>query len=415
MKEMNDRIPVLIVNYLKDELSKEEKAELAVWLNENALNKVLFEELIDEEKLKERLQKFNRIEEDVVWSTILKKIGSDYDPDSIPVKRLMPWYRIAAVASILIFISIISYLSLTLQPSTPIVENRIQNDAVPGGNKAILTLADGRKISLIDANRGELAEQSGIRITKAADGQLVYEVRHLEGGRTERSLPAVGMTYNTIETPRGGQYQVILPDGTKVWLNAASSLKYPVQFTKNARRVELIGEAYFEVNSLKSAKGDRVPFFVSTSTQTVEVLGTRFNINSYEDEEIVKTTLIEGSVHVFANSEKIAGTIQNTGVLLKPDQQSILKGSYFNVTTVDAEASIAWKNGYFSFTHADLETVMRQLSRWYDVDVVYEGEIPQGTFTGKVYRDMNISKVLEILTYTRVNFRIEGKKMIIFH
>lgn len=345
---------------------------------------------------------------------ILQKLRAE----QLSAKPKKLWPKItAAAALILIALSFGLYFYSGTDHTTQYVIRNTRQDIAPGGNKAILTLANGRKISLIDANRGELAEQSGIRITKAADGQLIYTVLALSpsGGDAEGRGG-----FNTIETPKGGQYQVILPDGTKAWLNAASTLKYPVQFSKKVRRVELKGEAYFEVSSLKSATGDRVPFFVNTSTQTVEVLGTHFNINSYEDEEAVKTTLIEGSVRVIVNSDavgkpgRIDEAVQNAGIVLKPNQQSFLKGNYFNVKQVNTEESIAWKNGYFSFTHADLQTVMRQLARWYDVDVEYGGEIPSGTFTGKVYRDMNLSKVLEILTYAQVNFRIEGKKLTIF-
>lgn len=348
-------------------------------------------------------------------SSIRKNI-SVYQAEKIEAgKKTVYRWSISVAAAIMIIAGAGLFYYPQKRISHP-TANHITNDIAPGGNKAVLTLANGKKISLTDADNGTLAEQAGIRITKTADGQLVYEVRHLEGGRSERSLHAVEMTYNTIETPRGGQYQLILPDGSKVWLNAASSLKYPVSFASfKERKVELNGEAYFEV-----AKDKSHPFVVNTDKQVVEVLGTHFNINSYEDEEAVKTTLIEGSVHVFVNSgtvgksDKIDEAAQNAGIVLKPNQQSILRGNDFNVKKVNTEESIAWKNGFFNFTHADLETVMRQLSRWYDVDVVYEGEIPPETFTGKVYRDMNLSKVLEILTYARVNFRIEGKKMIIF-
>lgn len=396
-------IPVLIVKYFKGELSKEEKEELDVWLNKSARNKALFDDLLDEEKLKKRLQKFNRIEKDVQWNNILEKINSTDDPDIIPVKRLVPWYRIAAVASILIFISIISYLSSTRHPDTQVVEYRIQNDAAPGGNKAILTLADGRKISLTDANNGALAEQSGIRITKTGDGQLIYEVRH-QGGGTDRSLPAVGMTFNTIETPRGGQYQVILPDGTKVWLNAESSLKYPASFALlKERRAELNGEAYFEV-----AKDNNHPFIVKTDKQEVEVLGTHFNIDTYADEPVVKTTLLEGSVKVTQLSTR-------KSQFLKHGQQSVLTDNGISVSEVNTEEVIAWKNGYFRFDDEKLESIMRKIVRWYDVEVSWQDEtLKNELFAAVTTRFSNVSSLLKMMEQTGdVEFNIKNGKIII--
>lgn len=284
-----------------------------------------------------------------------------------------------------------------------------EQDAMPGGNKALLTLADGTTVELDETTNGEISEIAGMTIKKMANGQIVYEVDATRLGTT-----AIDDTprYNRISTPRGGQYQIILPDGTKVWLNSASSLRYPIQFTTDERRVELTGEAYFEVTTLESEPGRKIPFLVETSTQVIDVLGTQFNINSYADEDAVKTTLLEGSVRVFPHA---SGAIHRDyqGVTLKPNQQAILKGHTLDVVRVSAAESIAWKEGYFNFNEADLATVMRQLARWYDVDVVYEGAIPRGAYSGKVYRDMSLSKVLDILTYAEVNFRIEGKTMII--
>ncbi|HET7178686.1 MAG TPA: FecR domain-containing protein, partial [Chryseosolibacter sp.] len=188
-------------------------------------------------------------------------------------------------------------------------------------------------------------------------------------------------------------------------------LKYPVKFVENVRRVELRGEAYFEVSKVTSAGGTKIPFVVDTSTEQVEVLGTRFNINSYDDEGSVATTLLEGSVRVSAtqNDHQSSGG----SLLLIPDQQSVLSGGKLILRKVNAEEMIAWKDGYFSFDHADIKTIMRQLARWYDLEVIYEGEVSPTTFSGKVYRNMNLSKVLEVLAFSQVNFRIEGKKIMI--
>lgn len=281
--------------------------------------------------------------------------------------------------------------------------------ATPGNSKVLLTLADGRVVSLDEAKAGKIAEVSGVLIRKTADGQLVYEATASAGTPPKQGASA---GFNQIATPRGGQHKIILPDGTKVWLNAASSLKYPVQFTGDARRVELLGEGYFEVNSLPSGPGKRMPFLVSTPTQTVEVLGTHFNINAYEDEAAVKTTLLEGAVKISLHGAGMENPgAGNEGVLLKPGQQAVVRQERAEVNPINTGEVVAWKNGYFSFEEADLKTVMRQLSRWYDVEVVYEGDIFPETFTGKFQRNMSLSKVLDILTYAGIHFKMEGRKL----
>ncbi|WP_257658985.1 FecR family protein [Parapedobacter lycopersici] len=281
-------------------------------------------------------------------------------------------------------------------------------DIQPGGNKALLTLADGRTVTLDEMAKGEITEVAGMVIRKTAEGQLVYEMDATDASPfSSDGSPR----YNRIVTPRGGQYQIILPDQTKVWLNSASSLKYPIQFTASERRVVLTGEAYFEVSRQNTAAGKLVPFFVETDTQVIEVLGTHFNVSSYTDERSTKTTLLEGSVRISVNPANEEAS--HHSMILRPNQQSILTKGNLNVVDVDAAESIAWKEGYFNFKDASLEAVMRQLSRWYDVDVVYEGNIPKGTYTGKVYRNMSLSKVLDILTYAEVKFKIAGKTITI--
>ncbi len=329
---------------------------------------------------------------------------------SLPLKnnavQITLWSRIISAAAVLIFISlgIYFYSNYSDKPEREYADIDIKKEITPGGNKAILTLADGSKISLTDANKGDIAKQAGIRITKTADGQLIYEVRHLEGGRTERSLPAVEMTYNTIETPRGGQYQVILPDGTKVWLNAASSLKYPASFASlKERRVELNGEAYFEV-----AKDKNHPFIVKTDKQEVEVLGTHFNINTYADEPAVKTTLLEGSV-------KVSQLTTHNSQFLKPGQQAVLTDNGISVSEVNTEEVIAWKNGYFRFDDEKLGSIMRKIARWYDVDVTWQdGTLKNELFGAVTTRFANVSSLLKMMEQTGdVEFNIEDGKIIV--
>lgn len=401
MKKVNNRIPALIMKHLKGVLLEEERVELEEWLNKSKSNQALFDELTDDEKVKIKLRRFQSIKKDDLWDKTIRMINQEEDDHhEVVVKRLLPWHRIAAIASVLILVSITSYLffgSNQDESSHQIVESQIMQDLAPGGDKAFLTLADGTVISL-DSIRGEISLMGGMKVRKTAEGKIVYEVAS-SNLRNDESLK-----YNQISTPRGGQYQIVLSDGTKVWLNSASSLKYPIQFDGKVRSVELTGEAYFEVNTKNGQTNQPIPFFVKTSKQIIEVLGTHFNVSSYEDEESVKTTLLEGKVSVSINSNDF----ERPSIILKPSEQAILSKNSFNVIEVNGEDFVAWKDGYFSFQRADLKTVMHQLSRWYDVDIVYTGEIPKETFTGKIYRNMSISKVLEVLAFAGVNFKIEG-------
>lgn len=276
------------------------------------------------------------------------------------------------------------------QIATTNTARKSKNDIAPGGNKAILTLSDGSAIVLDSASKGTLAQQGSTKILKLDDGKLSYEAT---AGSSE-------VLYNTISTPRGGQYQLELPDGSKVWLNAASSLRFPTAFSGNERNVELTGEGYFEI-----AKNANKPFHVMVNDMTVEVLGTHFNVNAYDDEETVKTTLLEGLVKINA------ATASNE---LKPGQQAqVDKKKNIKVVNADVDEAVAWKNGFFTFSNADLPTVLRQLSRWYDVQITYEGAIPQRQFKGEMQRDLNLSEVLKILETNNVHFKIVDKRLMV--
>jgi len=272
----------------------------------------------------------------------------------------------------------------------------------PGGNKAFLTLANGEKISLTDADNGALTDQAGIKISKTAEGQLIYTA-------CASCATGTGKTaFNTIETPRGGQYQVRLPDGTRVWLNSSSKLVYSILLnTQQERKVQLTGEAYFEV-----VKNDHRPFIVQTRMQELKVLGTHFNINSYIEEPYVRTTLLEGRVQV-SLMEKAASQSPKESVILKPGEQSLIAGKEIKVEKVNAGNTVDWINGYFVFNKESLESIMRKISRWYDVDVIYQNESArQQLFSGTVSRFKNISELLEKLELTGpVKFTIKDKQV----
>ncbi|MDQ0641220.1 transmembrane sensor [Pedobacter sp. W3I1] len=297
------------------------------------------------------------------------------------------WFISTVAAAIVVLLLGGLYFFKTRNES---VDKRYANDVQPGSNKAILTLADGRKINLDNSNTGELAKLDGISIQKAANGLLVFSV--LKGADRKSAV-----SYSTIETPLGGQYQVNLPDGTKVWLNAGSKLKFPNRFDGLKRNVELNGEAYFEV-----AKDKVHAFLVNSGSQEVEVLGTHFNINSYSNEPVIKTTLLEGSVKLRnADTEKI----------IAPNEQAILTGNNFDVKQVDASTAIDWKNGEFRFKDEGLKSILRKLSRWYGVDFVLENRLDNlPSFSGSVSRFDQISVVLKMLEETgNIKFYINGK------
>jgi len=303
-----------------------------------------------------------------------------------------------------------SHVNSTPAPLVVPVVSRFKNDVQPGGNKAILTLSDGSSIVLDSADNGKLSVQGNATVVKLANGRLAYRT----AGHTGLANMPV---FNTISTPKGGQYQVVLPDGSKVWLDATSSIRFPTAFDEKQRKVELIGEAYFEVtaNPLK-------PFIVSVLSQQkdkgaelqkISVLGTRFNVMAYSDENTVKTTLLDGEV-------EIAGTAG--GTKLKPGEQAQLThgdqaGSdpahISVINDVDINAAVAWKNGYFDFNRADIHTIMRQLSRWYDVDVVFQGSGAGKEFYGGMQRDLPLSAVFRILEKSGVEFSIDGKKVMV--
>ncbi|HWW39867.1 FecR family protein [Pedobacter sp.] len=304
-------------------------------------------------------------------------------------KQKWSWIAAAAVLVIIGIVAVFQYSGSKQEDQISFVK-----DLAPGGNKAILTLGDGSAIPLSASGKGQLALESGVVIEKTEDGQIIYKVKYqtLNGNTTQKTV------YNTIATPKGGQFQVSLPDGTRVWLNAASSLKYPVQFVAEERRVQLTGEAYFEV-----ARNKKKPFIVESKQQYVEVLGTHFNINSYEEAAVTKTTLFEGSV-------RVAG-LSPTGrkaATLKPGQQSVLNNDHIEITENNTDAVLAWQKGLFSFTDADLKTIMNDFARWYNVEVVYVGKLPDQHFTGEISRKVSASVFLKILSNFHVKFNMNG-------
>ncbi len=391
-----DDLRSLFTKYLNNNCSVAEIEALIVYFNdvekENDLKKAIAKSMLEDEGLPDE----NDLDDKMVRIyQQLKPALNDNFLTKTAKNSTSSYLKYAIAASIMLIASIVLYFFLIENPDTGKLTAQHQGHEVyPGGNKAILTLADGSKISLTNAGNGALAKQAGIVITKTKDGQLVYEI-------SKNKAVSTVVSYNTITTPAGGQYQVNLPDGSSVWLNAQSSLTYPTTFNGNNRRVILTGEAYFEI-----VKHPDQPFIVSTNgggkAQEVTVLGTHFNINSYQNEGVTKTTLLKGSVKVASLYDHIN---------LKPGQQSIL-GDNIKVMTVDTTQTVDWKNGSFYFNDENIQSIMRKLARWYDIDVVYKADLPNIDFGGEISRTKKLSEVLKVLEITRtIHFAIEGRRV----
>ncbi|WP_316832971.1 FecR family protein [Pedobacter aquatilis] len=321
-------------------------------------------------------------------------------PRTLKLGKVRFWPRLAIAASLVAVLFAAGILLYQQnRKATPV--NQYTQDITAGTTGATLTLADGKTIKLDGAPNGKLASQSGISIEKTPDGQLIYSAQGAQENPAQ---------INTLTTAKGQTYQLNLPDGTKVFLNAASSIRYNASLVqKGIRSVTLQGEAYFEV-----AKDIAHPFFVETATQRLAVLGTHFNLNSYSDEPSVKTTLLEGSVKLETiNSGEERPKTNLTSTILKPGEEaSLTAGKAFQVSAVDAQEAIAWKNGKFIFENEPIEIIMRRLARWYNVEVSYQGEVKSRAFTGSVSRADNISSILDKITYTEnIHFKIEGRRV----
>jgi len=324
--------------------------------------------------------------------TIWSKIKFPQKPASIV--SILRRYA-AAAAVLLVFLSVyFIYNSNRKHPALAKIvtqKQRFKNDVPPGTDKAILTLADGSTILLDDEDNGTLTTQGSTKVLKF-NGKVSYQSAHQSSQE---------ILFNTISTPQGGQYQVVLPDGSAVWLNAASSIRFPTVFQGNERKVEVTGEAYFEITKDKFK-----PFIVSVNNSQIEVLGTHFNVMAYEEEALLKTTLLEGSIK-FVN--------RNTIKILVPGQQSQLKkdGVLAVASGVNTDDVMAWKNGVFHFEGEDIGTVTRQLSRWYDVEVEYSRKVDD-LFYAEMPRNTKLSDALKALELTgKVHFEIDGKKIIV--
>lgn len=393
LKHDSDKLRHLLQEYFQNNLNYDDYKELWSLVDEEILSTEL-----------KRLWETGMIDQiaigDAVWDNKMKLLLEKVDEGKAVKPRhkiklsVFKWVAAAFFVAAISTISFFVYKRGAVKDKKKVLfENSAikKDDRPPGGNMAVLTLSDGRKVELDSSNNGFLGRDGGIGILKKSGGQLVYD------SISSKQAP---VAYNTVSTPHGGQFKIVLQDGSQVWLNSLSSIRYPTVFTGPKREVEVSGEAYFEIS--KNIK----PFIVKVRQMEVEVLGTHFNINSYEDESTIKTTLLEGRVKV-----KSAGVVN----FLKPGQQAKLNssGTISIVSNVNLKKVIAWKDGVFEFDNADIETIMRQLARWYDVVVEYKEPVSMH-FDGSISRNVNLSKVLQILEETdAVKFEVRGNRIVV--
>jgi transmembrane sensor len=415
------RYRFLLEKYLREECTSSEVKELFGLLRERGADRIVLNNM--QEAFKQAFKTEEPIPEEIsdrIWA----KLKTDMEPvPVVPVRSsFKKWLKVAA-AVIVVTLSVYLYKQYNYHEAAlqPVVNKTrpVNTDITPGGNKALLTLADGKQIVLENAKSGLLARQGNMDVNKQEDA-LIYNVSQKTGPSplaTDHSLLTTPV-YNTISIPRGGHYRVVLPDGSKVWLNASSSLRFPMVFSGVERNVELWGEAYFEVEKDKNrpfivtAINDHRSNGVGRNNMRIEVLGTHFNVMAYDDEPDMRVTLLEGKVNVSRTDSRLT-TIDSR--LLLPGQQALLnKDDKLSVSAGDTEGAVAWKNGYFKFSHENIRSVMNKISRWYDVDIAYKGKVPEKALWGTVSRFENVSDVLDMLASTGIiHFQLEGRKIIV--
>jgi transmembrane sensor len=383
-----ERILYLLKAFTDKTASKEEEEELLAWMREAPEDSELKTFIYGLWQEYPEGKSFNYVD----WNTMLSTILKHEKVISIaPQTRKINWIRVAAAAVIFLGLAAGAYFLFPNRSVRELAKNTTEKPlkkdrSAPAGNKAMLTLSDGSRIELDSATNGTFAIQGNTQVIKKSDGQIAYN------GKSDEVM------YNTLSNPKGSNVvSLTLADGSKVWLNAESSLTFPVAFPGEERKVEITGEAYFEVAHDANKK-----FIVTKGTTTVQVLGTHFNVNAYDDENSIKVTLLEGSVKV----ENV-----NNKVIIKPGEQAqVGKDNGIKVVNdLDIQQVIAWQKGLFEFNHADLASIMRQVSRWYDVEVIYDGKITEGKFGGGLSKSLPLSAVLKLMEANGVKFQLEGK------
>lgn len=395
--DVASRISYLIAAHLNAEITSEEQAELDCWLDADINNKRHFEQTYQQYSIQEKLAVYHNADRNAVWQKIVQHIKHDDVKLASPNDKRIRIYKYISIAASIIFIGFISTLFFLPGGKEQKITDHIAvaTQIMPGKDGATLTFSDGRVIAFDDLPVGHPIQKNGMSIVKSESGEIQYELAGEDNNNT---------AYHIIETARAEQIKIRLPDGTLVFLNAASSLKLPANFGKSKeRRVVLHGEAYFEV-----AHHTMRPFIVHNENQEVTVLGTIFNISCYKDEPQAKTTLIEGSV-------RIKNLKSNVETRLVPGQQAILSDQKMVTKPVQTEDVVDWKNGYFMFNHETLASMMKKIARWYDIEVIYnDATMKDKTFFGSINKYSSISQLIHVLEKTEVaSFEIKGRQLII--
>lgn len=391
------KIGQLVVRHLKGELSDDERRILSDWRGKSDANERIFVRMINEQQLLRDLPDFRSEESrERAWKNIAAAVAEKPGVFAFGYRRYIGY-----AAALVLSVGLGYFILRPEAGETPTVAG--QTELLPGGDRALLILDDGEEIDLDKATVGEIARQGFAVISKSSEGDITYDIK------TDPANNAGQVKFNTIATPNGGQYRLRLPDGTRVWLNAASSLRFPTRFDARERRVELKGEAFFEVVHLDSKK---LPFRVISEKQEIEVLGTEFNVNSYSDEKSITTTLLRGKVKVNRTTSTESRSEVNS-VTLMPGQKAslVLQTDQIEVAQADLAESLAWKNGKFQFNDTELETIMRQIARWYDIDVEYSGDVKKIRFRGAISRDEPASMVFRILETSGIQIKTQGRKV----
>lgn len=410
MQAGNTKLEELYLKWFNKTATPQEKAEL-IRLLEAGASKEEWNPLI--EKIWDQLQDdegFSMPQRQQLADKILKQWPAEPVVTGGSRVRMYRWRWVAAAAILLVVGTVVAWILLPekRQEQQKAGSATVKNiePIQPGHDGAILTLADGRQIELDSAANGVIGQQNGAQIT-LQNNQVIYQPK-----AGPDAGPAKELAWNTMRTPKGRQFQLVLPDGSKVWLNAASSIKYPIAFNDKERRVEITGEVYIEV-----AHDKTWPFFVQTKNQQIQALGTSFNVNAYENEEIEKTTLIEGSVKVNSNINNLPVNSHPLSAVLLPGQQANIDNTkqLLSIANNQSEAAIAWKNGYFNLENMPFDKVMKQLERWYDIQVLYENGVPDLRFVGGLNRNMTLDALIRALRVSEVHFKIEaGRRLIVY-
>jgi transmembrane sensor len=414
---VNNHIEALIIKHLQETITEDEKIVLNEWIAADDNHRAMFDRFTNNELLHQDLVAYGESDQRIK-DRVYAQLPEVQDALTVVPKRR--WMRYASLAAaVVIGIAIIgiwfwrSERTNKSNEGTP-TQTQVATVIPAGGNKATLTLADGTVIDLDKAAKGTIAKEGKTVVSKREDGQLEYQ---LATGNKQQAI-----TYNMLNTPRGGQYQLLLPDGSKVWLNAASSIRYPTAFAGNERRVEVSGELYFEITKdNKPFKVTIIPADGGGRGGEVEVLGTHFNINAYGDEQAIVTTLLEGKIKI-STVEIVSGqsgVSKNNNHASAPPSKMLLPGEEAQINkdaaivvrkNVDTEASVAWMKGFFDFHNAGIKSVMKQVSRWYNVDVQYAGTVPAQTFEGNLDRNIPLNELLALLNQMgKTNFTIDGR------